>query len=513
MDRGAWAAYGGNLAAELRALRRSKGFPRHARVVSWEFTGSSRHTDPAVSARLKPLLAAGFRIHHILTPPEALAEIARRRPRAPGHTAAWLALNVHGAAIAIVRDGRLLFGRTFEWNYSFDIEGPRAEMLQRYSIVSHLAPEVRRGISLVRSSYGASVETAITSGDLPDLRSLTMPLIEELDLEVETLDSSEGLHAAGRARSDRFAELAPVLRLAAAAATAPVRRRRRIPVMGRMLRFAAAAAIVATAASLAYRYWPVPARRAADRVTTDSVGVPTPTSGISPASSPRVRDLLSTPGTSARGATPVLPSTAVSTTTPPVTVAQPRAPTRGVEAPPQRTSPPAVASPPLMTPPPAAQNRTDAPVSRPEPPRAWPMAKPPVMESVATGADTGRREPVPLKDAVPSVDSILVSQERRFAIVGGRILSVGDRIGPRVVAEIERDAVVLQEPSGHRIRIPIRPDPNDQCAASHVNQAVDSWLVGGLGQLRCERLPHTIGGLHGHADEEDPGCGKRSANA
>jgi hypothetical protein len=82
-----------------------------------------------------------------------------------------------------------------------------------------------------------------------------------------------------------------------------------------------------------------------------------------------------------------------------------------------------------------------------------------------------------------------------------------------VVAQIERDAVVLQEPSGHRIRIPIRPDPNDQCAESPANQAADSRLGGGLGQWRRERLPHTLGGLHGHADEEDSGCGKRSANA
>jgi hypothetical protein len=81
------------------------------------------------------------------------------------------------------------------------------------------------------------------------------------------------------------------------------------------------------------------------------------------------------------------------------------------------------------------------------------------VESIPAGADASRRKPVPLKDAVPSVDSILVSQDRRLAIVEGRILSVGDRLGPRVLADIERDAVVLQEPSGHRIRILLRREP------------------------------------------------------
>jgi hypothetical protein len=45
-----------------------------------------------------------------------------------------------------------------------------------------------------------------------------MPLIEELDLEVETLDSTEGLRAAGNVTDDRLGEAAPAIRLACAAA-------------------------------------------------------------------------------------------------------------------------------------------------------------------------------------------------------------------------------------------------------------------------------------------------------
>jgi hypothetical protein len=71
-------------------------------------------------------------------------------------------------------------------------------------------------------------------------------------------------------------------------------------------------------------------------------------------------------------------------------------------------------------------------------------------------ADIPERKPVPLKAPLPSVESILVAPDRRLARIDGRIVTVGDQIGPRVVAGIERDAVVLQEPSGHQIRVTIR---------------------------------------------------------
>jgi hypothetical protein len=81
------------------------------------------------------------------------------------------------------------------------------------------------------------------------------------------------------------------------------------------------------------------------------------------------------------------------------------------------------------------------------------------MESISARTDPPRRPvplPVPLKEAVPTVDSILVSPDRRVAIVGGQIVTVGDRVGSRLVAGIERDTVVLMEPSGYRIFVRIR---------------------------------------------------------
>jgi len=64
---------------------------------------------------------------------------------------------------------------------------------------------------------------------------------------------------------------------------------------------------------------------------------------------------------------------------------------------------------------------------------------------------------VPLKDPLPQVDSILVDQERRLAIIDGIVVGVGDAVGPRRVSQIESDTVDLREPSGLLVRVHMRP--------------------------------------------------------
>ena len=79
-----------------------------------------------------------------------------------------------------------------------------------------LAPEITRAID-VATAQGTAVDAVITCGNLPDLRSLTMPLIEELDREVETLDRLDGLTVRPDV-ADRIRDLAPAIRLACAGA-------------------------------------------------------------------------------------------------------------------------------------------------------------------------------------------------------------------------------------------------------------------------------------------------------
>jgi len=64
--------------------------------------------------------------------------------------------------------------------------------------------------------------------------------------------------------------------------------------------------------------------------------------------------------------------------------------------------------------------------------------------------------PKRLAEPLPKIDSILIDQDRRLAIIDGAVTSVGDRTGEREVERIERDFVVLKEPSGLLVRVPLR---------------------------------------------------------
>jgi hypothetical protein len=78
-----------------------------------------------------------------------------------------------------------------------------------------------------------------------------------------------------------------------------------------------------------------------------------------------------------------------------------------------------------------------------------------VLPSAATMTPGTRY--VPLKDPLPQVDSILVDQERRLAIIDGMVVGVGDAVGLRRVSQIESDTVDLREPSGLLVRVHLRP--------------------------------------------------------
>src|SRR4051812_49358209 len=238
----------------LRTIRRDHRFPRRAVVVLWNAAdrvdGAVRH-DPVVS-----LEAAGFQTVSVMTPPQALARVAKTMSRgAPSDAIAWLALNRCGASIAILRGADILFSRTFPWAYKTDLPTSNAQLLQRYLLLAHLAPELAHGFKTVRDEYGVTVSLAVTCGNLPELRSLTLPLIEELDIEVETLDSTESLRASPASLTSEVEELAPELRLATAAALSSRVSPRRGSALVDISRVAAAAAILGALAWAGYSYW------------------------------------------------------------------------------------------------------------------------------------------------------------------------------------------------------------------------------------------------------------------
>jgi hypothetical protein len=421
------------LAGNLRRVRRAGGFPRRANVVAWGLHESASASDPLTRATLAPLRDAGFAVDAVLSPAEALCLLAARRAKAAGREGeAWLALNRHGVAIAIVDGGRLLYRREFDWHYR-DAATPREDLLQRYSLVAHLAPEVRHGIDVVGAEHGVAVNAIVTCGDLPDLRSLTMPLIEELDIEVETLDTLEGLRVEGAAAVDTAVE-APALRLACAAGAARTAAGMKDP-----LRLMAAAALliaVLIGAWLLARFFaasrPTGATQTVSRGSTAaSAATPVPTSGTPAAPHPIAP---SVGGAAARS------GPADQRTSGPADE-RTSAPRETVRPSPERSVPA------------ATSGRQDAGRGSSRPTDAARPARNPEREAANATPVPSR---TPLRAPLPVVNSILVAPERRLAVVNGEIVREGDRVGPRILVRIEPTALVLREPSGYEVRVPIR---------------------------------------------------------
>jgi hypothetical protein len=392
----------------LRSIRRDHRFPRRAAVVSWNTTDAVdgvAHHDPLAS-----LTAAGFEIVSVMPPPQALTQLATTVRRGnPSDAIAWLALNTRGASIAIVRDGLLLFARTLAWTYRDDVQTSKAQLLQRYLLISHLAPELAHGFKTVCEADAATVSLIVACGDLPELRSLTLPLIEELDIEVETLDSTDGLLAGRNLRAGEFTDLAAAVRVATAAALTAGTLPRRDSMLIQVSRFAAAAAVIAALAWAGYSFWhssqPTPTRQSS---------APPRTSPSASADRPR-----STPSQAPAAPTPA----SVSTTPLPVA-------TRGSDELNRAISP-------------AHDTR---PVSAEQSGRVQSDTKTAVTPQASSPAAS-------LNEPLPRIDSVLIDQDRRLAILDGAVVGIGDLVGSRVVVAIAREAILLREPSGRIVRV------------------------------------------------------------
>src|SRR5205823_4311376 len=202
----------------VRQTRRAMRLPRRCRAVLWGLPDGASRRDAAVKPLIEPLTSAGFKVDRVVSPCNALAALARLKTSRGEGSTCWIAINRGGVAIVVVRPGKQLYAHSFAWDSSVGSSGSQARLLQRYSLVSFLAPEVKRAMAEARK-FGTPVDAVVTCGNLPDLRSLTMPLIEELDVEVETLDSLEGLVVKPKA-AEKLSDSAPAIRMACAASIA-----------------------------------------------------------------------------------------------------------------------------------------------------------------------------------------------------------------------------------------------------------------------------------------------------
>lgn len=174
-----------------------------------------------VRQRLRPILDAGFAVEGVTTPCGALWSLAKmRRSALPGEVHAFVALGVSMSALAIFSKGFLLYARDLNWGYAPNIGIPTP--LEREDLAGRLSAELRRSFLYLKQYWEDDVSQVLLCGEMPEIRSLTAPLIERLNVEVETLDTLEGIDAT--ALPDRFAEFAEqaaAFRLACAIAAAP----------------------------------------------------------------------------------------------------------------------------------------------------------------------------------------------------------------------------------------------------------------------------------------------------
>ena len=62
-------------------------------------------------------------------------------------------------------------------------------------LANRLSTELRQSFLYLKQFWEQDVSQVLLCGDMPEVRSLTAPLIERLNIEVETLDTLEGIDA------------------------------------------------------------------------------------------------------------------------------------------------------------------------------------------------------------------------------------------------------------------------------------------------------------------------------
>jgi hypothetical protein len=422
-----WPGVSHALVDWLREARQRCDLSSRARVVAW-----------GDRASLSPLVEAGFEVASVLSPAQALARVVRaRQVNAPAGTAvAALSLNSHGAAIAIVAGVEVIQSRVFGWplgppfihqsgdqpgNKRADQRGDkrsgRSELLDRYLIVSQIAPQLQHIIDLVRPAYGVTVTSVVACGNLPNLRSLAMLLIEEMDIEVETLDSADLLDPS--VAPGTLADTVASLQLAAAVASSD---ENRVPIHAETEPAPAAGHALG-------EHTPRRVRPGALLQSLAAVVALAFCSGWS---------LMQVFGSGP--ARPVFPEGIEH-----VVAAAARGP-HGLGG---QQEPGAEATTGRAGDTEPAQVPEVAPVSTPPGDATEPSVRPSPGRRVSPRASQAG---VPL----PSVDGIMIAGTHRLAIVGGTVVAAGDAIGPRAVARIERDGVVLRESSGREIYVAMR---------------------------------------------------------
>jgi hypothetical protein len=363
-----------------------------------------------VSAALRPLVDAHVRIRSVITPADALLGLARSRQAfvIPGAIEAYVALDATVTCVALVRDGSLLIAREMPWGYEGGFATPAVPhdpevFARREDLATRLLDDLADFLTTVGAESDAVAQISICGG-LPDLRTMTVPLMERLDIEVEALDSLFGIDVDQIPEpAVEFRERAAELRLAWAAAAdwrGPInlmryrRRRNRRVVVARAAVVAGVAAGLGSGWAIQQSQWwqstarePMIARR-----TPPAIVPPTPTAPARENAAPRPQ----APAVAA--SQPPVTSPTAPTAAPPVTRSPSTAPpspaataSRAPASPPAGTRTPLAVPPVARTPPPIstlAAPLPPAPAARPSTATAPPTSTAPSAPAARPPAST-----------------------------------------------------------------------------------------------------------------------------
>jgi len=468
----------------------------------------------ALASALQPLVDAGICLRSVTTPAMALASMARlRRPfSVPDAIEVYVALEEEVTCITLVRGAVLVAARLLAWGYVGHLDA-LSQQRERDDITTRLAGAIRESVASIGGSSGDIGQVCICGG-LPELRSMTAPLMERLDVEVEPLDSLFGINAVLLPEpADEFRERVAELRLAWAAAAdwpPPINllRARSSHASKTTLSRAAVATGVAAGLVVGWRveqsqWWRSTAPRSVTRTATNMPsrareGVPTSAPTRTPAMAPSAAANRPPAATIPTGGNkpPIVSAPPAAITRTPVVTAPPAAMTRPPVAPapsgagnrPSLAPPPAVVNkapvvlnnPPVVVPAPRRVSPAQAPAPAPErplliPPPVTPRAEVPApvpsVPSVRPPAVTPVVPmPAPARDRVPAharptsplevalpfdavLGTILYSPDRKLAIVDGRIVGPADEVRGARVVDITPSAVMLRDAQGRLRRL------------------------------------------------------------
>ena len=187
-------ATGAALGDDIRAFRRTAKLPMDVSVILWPHAGdagvtpieSREASDVSVPnarvlrERVAPLVRAGGLVTGVWMPHECFARLVASRDLS---SACVIVAHPGMTCVAFVMDGVVRARYLSSAPPRQTVDSESARLPARYQHIASLAPHVRE---LGGAGDGVRV---LVAGHVPDLRAAMVPLVEELDHEIDVLDA------------------------------------------------------------------------------------------------------------------------------------------------------------------------------------------------------------------------------------------------------------------------------------------------------------------------------------